>query len=371
MIPVVIGSVTEFSGKSLIWLGVGLRFKEDGFRMGFFKPLGALPTRVEGVLVDEDAVFLKRAIAIEEPLDSICPVVITEEVLSGLLREAASTTGGPPAKKPLVRQKVMETFRRLSRDKDILLVHALGGLDSGTTVGLSMADFVVETGGRVVLVDKFEDPIETLDAFLHAREVLEEKLLGVIFNLIPPAKVRHIKEVVVPYLKSKGIDTLGAIPKDPLIGAVPIRELVKVLEGEVLCGEESALGGEELVEHIMVGAMNVESALKYFRRVANKAVITGGDRSDIQLAALETPTRCLILTGGFYPSESILSRARENRIPVIIVKVDTATAVETCDSLSSHLQRWSEAKLPRIREVVNREIDFPLFYEKLGLGRRG
>ncbi|MDI6761363.1 MAG: phosphotransacetylase family protein [Candidatus Brocadiaceae bacterium] len=370
MIPVVIGSVTEFSGKSLIWLGVGLRFKEDGFRMGFFKPLGALPTRVEGVLVDEDAVFLKRAIAIEEPLDSICPVVITEEVLSGLLREAASTTGGPPAKKSLVRQKVMENFQRLSRDKDILLVHALGGLDSGTTVGLSMVDFVVETKGRVVLVDKFEDPIETLDAFLHAREVLEDKLLGVVFNLIPPAKVRHIKEVVSPYLKSKGIDTLGVIPKDPLIGAVPIRELVKVLEGEVLYGEESALGGEELVEHIMVGAMNVESALKYFRRVANKAVITGGDRSDIQLAALETPTRCLILTGGFYPSESILSRARENRIPVIIVKVDTATAVETCDSLSSHLQRWSEAKLPKIREVVDREIDFPLLYEKLELKKK-
>src|SRR3989338_9005863 len=187
MITFVFWFFLEGFGEKVLWVGVGLRFKEDGFRMGFFKPLGALPTRVEGALVDEDAVFLKRAIAIEEPLDSICPVVITEEVLSGLLREAASTTGGPPAKKPLVRQKVMETFRRLSRDKDILLVHALGGLGSGTTVGLSMVDFVVETGGRVVLVDKFEDPIETLDAFLHAREVLEDKLLGVIFNQYNPS----------------------------------------------------------------------------------------------------------------------------------------------------------------------------------------
>ncbi|MFN3467342.1 MAG: DRTGG domain-containing protein [Candidatus Brocadiales bacterium] len=358
MIPVVIGSVTEFSGKSLIWLGVGLRFREDGLRVGFFKPLGALPTRVEGTLVDEDAIFLRRAIATEEPLDSICPMVITEEVLNGLLKKK---------KEPWVRQKVMENFQRLSKDKDVLLVHALGGLDSGTTVGLSMTDFVMEVQGRVVLVDKFEYPMETLDAFLHAMEVLKDKLSGVVFNLIPPARVRHIKEVVVPYLKSKGIDTLGVIPKDPLIGAIPIRELVKVLEGEVLYGEDRL---EELVEHVMVGAMNVESALKYFRRVANKAVITGGDRSDIQLAALETPTSCLILTGGFYPSEPILSRAREGRIPVIVVKVDTAAAVETCDSLSSHLQRWSEAKLPRLREVVNREINFPLLYEKLGLKSR-
>jgi BioD-like phosphotransacetylase family protein len=357
MIPVVIGSVTEYSGKSLIWLGVGLRLREDGFKVGFFKPIGALPTRVEGVLVDEDAVFLRKAIAIEEPMGSVCPVVITEEVLNGLLKGEVSW----------VRPKVMEHFHRLSKDKDVFLVHALGGLDSGTTAGLSMVDFVKETRGRVILVDKFEDPIETLDALLHAREVLKDRFLGVIFNLAIPARVKYIKEVVMPYLKSRGIDTLGVIPKDPLIGAVPIRELVKVLEGELLYGEERL---EELVEHIMVGAMNVESALKYFRRVANKAVITGGDRSDIQLAALETPTRCLILTGGFYPSELILSRAKEARIPVIIVKFDTATAVEQCECLSSHLQRWSEAKLPRIREVITREINFSILYEKLGLRPR-
>ena len=38
---------------------------------------------------------------------------------------------------------------------------------------------------------------------------------------------------------------------------------------------------------MLVGAMSVESALSYFRRKPNKAVITGGDRADIQLAALE------------------------------------------------------------------------------------
>jgi BioD-like phosphotransacetylase family protein len=40
----------------------------------------------------------------------------------------------------------------------------------------------------------------------------------------------------------------------------------------------------------MVGAMSAENALSYFRRKAHKVVITGGDRPDIQLAALETST---------------------------------------------------------------------------------
>lgn len=49
-----------------------------------------------------------------------------------------------------------------------------------------------------------------------------------------------------------------------------------------------------MVEHLMIGAMDVDSALTYFRRKPNKAVITGGDRPDIQLAALETSTKCTI-----------------------------------------------------------------------------
>ena len=58
--------------------------------------------------------------------------------------------------------------------------------------------------------------------------------------------------------------------------------------------------------------------MTYFRRKPNKAVITGGDRADIQLAALETSTRCLILTGNLYPSPAVLNRAEELCVPVLL-----------------------------------------------------
>ena len=80
------------------------------------------------------------------------------------------------------------------------------------------------------------------------------------------------------------------------------------LRAEVLCGADH-MG--ELVEHMLVGAMSAEAALTHFRRQAHKAVITGGDRADIQLAALDTSTRCLILTGNLYPSPVVLNRADE------------------------------------------------------------
>ncbi|MFQ5862007.1 MAG: DRTGG domain-containing protein [Candidatus Brocadiales bacterium] len=356
MIPVVIGSVTEFSGKSLVWLGMGFKLKADGFKVGFFKPLGALPTRVDNTLVDEDAVFLKMVVGEEIPMESVCPVVLTDELLTSTLK------GG--VKIPQIRDKVLATFAELSRDRDVMLVHGLGKLSSGSLMGISELDFVEAIKAKVIFVDKFENPLETLDGLMYAHKVLGERLIGVIFNLIPQGKLGYIKEVVSPYLKSKGVDTLGVIQKDPVIGALPVREMVKALKGELLSGEEKL---DELVEHFMVGAMNVESALKYFWRVANKAVVTGGDRSDIQLAALETPTKCLILTGGFYPNDAILSKAKETGTPVVVVKKDTAWAVEVCESLASHLQRWSEIKLPRLKETTERDINFSLLYKKLGL----
>jgi BioD-like phosphotransacetylase family protein len=82
----------------------------------------------------------------------------------------------------------------------------------------------------------------------------------------------------------------------------------------------------------MVGAMNVEGALKHFRAQANKAVITGGDRADIQLAALETPTKVLILTGGLYPDSSVISAAQERNVPMMVVADDTMTVVNKMDS---------------------------------------
>ena len=85
--------------------------------------------------------------------------------------------------------------------------------------------------------------------------------------------------------------------------SVSVGELAEFLSGKILCCADKV---DELVEHLMVGAMSVDSALTYFRRKPNKAVITGGDRPDIQLAALETSTKCLILTGNLQPSPIIL-----------------------------------------------------------------
>ena len=308
------------------------------------------------MLTAEDAVFLSKAIDVSEPLQSICPVVLTDDLLRRL-------TSGEDLH---IKQKTMTAFHQASREKDIMIARGLGRLSGGTSLQFSELDFIKESNAKVIFIDKFQSYIDMLDGFIYASKMLGDKLLGVVFNLIPPAKLNYIREILVPFLKNNDITTLGIIQKDPVLGAVPIMEIINSLNGKVLCCEDRV---DELIEHFMIGAMNVESALRYFRKVSNKAVITGGDRSDIQLAALETPTKCLILTGELYPNASILGRAQEVGVPIVVVRADTANALEVCENLSGYVSLHCKSKIQRAAEVVEREIDFKTIYRQLGLSK--
>jgi BioD-like phosphotransacetylase family protein len=356
MIPVFVASVSPFSGKNLICLGLGLRFKKDGYAVGYFKPVGFSPVTIEGVITDEDAVFFSNTLEANEPLRSICPVVVTDELISSMMR----------GEELRVREKTMEAFDRASQGKDIMITRGVGRLSGGTCLHFSERDFIEESGSKVIFIDKFQSYIDMLDGFLYASKMLGDKLIGVVFNLVPSPKMSYMREYIVPFLKANGITTLGIIQKDDVLGAVPVREIVTALHGRVLCCEDKQ---DELVEHFMIGAMNVESALKYFRKISNKAVITGGDRSDIQLAALETSTKCLILTGELYPNASILGRAQEAGVPVVLVRLDTASTLEVCENLSGYASMHSWSKIQRAAEVVEREIDFKMIYRQLGLSK--
>jgi uncharacterized protein len=123
--------------------------------------------------------------------------------------------------------------------------------------------------------------------------------------------VDFVANIAVPHLESRGVPVFAIVPESRSLAALTVRELIDVLQAEVLT-EETDL--DALVENLTVGAMTAEAALSRFRKQTHKAVITGGDRTDIQLAALETSTACLVLTGNLRPSPLIIKQAQENGV---------------------------------------------------------
>jgi BioD-like phosphotransacetylase family protein len=143
-----------------------------------------------------------------------------------------------------------------------------------------------------------------------------------------------------------------------------VEELSRRLQARVLCSRERL---DLLVETLSIGAMNVNSAMEFFRRRRNMAVVTGADRTDIQLAALEASTQCLILTGVGEPLPQLLNRAEELEVPVLKVDHDTLTTVEVVEAAIGHVRLHEPVKATYAMRLVEENCHFQRLFERLGL----
>lgn len=103
--------------------------------------------------------------------------------------------------------------------------------------------------------------------------------------------------------------------------------------------------------------------------VCQAAVITGGDRSDIQMAAIEAKVKCLILTGNLRPSGAVLGSAEEANIPVILVRGDTMTTIEKMEHLIGHARIKQEVKIKRIVKLIEEHVDVDGLIDEMGLAK--
>jgi BioD-like phosphotransacetylase family protein len=338
-----IASTSEYSGKTLIALALGKIWGEAGVKVGYVKILGKIPVTDGGRVVDEDASFIARELSLEGPPESFCPVVITPDLVISAYR-------GEDLK---LRGKIAATVRDAEARAEVLLIGGTANARDGYFFGLSPLDLIASFDCRVVLVDKFEGE-KSMDQVLWAAHVLGPRLLGVVFNRVAPAQESFVRGTVAAFLEARGIRVLGAVPLDPLLDSVSVGSLIQSLSASVLVEGPSA---GKMIERFCVGTMDVEHALRIFRGIPRKAVITGGFRTDIQLAALETDTVCLVLTGGVAPHDIILAKAREKGVAVLNVSEDTFSTVERFERLLGRLRIREPEKVVRGVEAVRASVD--------------
>lgn len=356
MTAILVVSTERYSGKSSIAVGLALEFADRGFVVGYMKPVGSYPIRVNQEKVDEDALFVSEALGLKDSYSDLTPYFLTWDTLNRYMR-----------KKPAdARSRVKAAFCRLSEGKDVMLLEGAQNFVNGRILGLSAGELTGLLDLKVLLLDTFNDELSA-DRALSARDYWGESFLGVVLNWVPERRISFARNLLTRFLQGEGVTVFGSIPTDRVLRSITVNDLARGLNGEIICAWDR---GEELVESLMVGAMGQEQALRLFRKQANKVVITGGDRADIQLAALETPTKSLVLTGGHRPSPVVMGQAEEMGVPIILVKFDTATTVEMVDAAIGHQKVHSPRKIERIRKYVAEELDVDLILERVGLPSR-
>ena len=328
-----------------------MKLMEMGHTVGFMKPIGTVPIKSGGSVYDADALFIKEVLKLDEPLEAITPFMQTYEnqtlLYQGKIRDA---------------QKDVLTAFKLLKKKDFVILCGGGDFFDGSLLGLDTLSLSDAIKAQVLMVEPWRGD-DSVDALFGARTLLGDRFGGGVLNKIPLTMVDHIKETVKPFLEKKGVPVFGVIPKDKFLESTTVAQLNEILNGKVLCCEDKL---DEFVENFLIGAMDVDSALNYFRRTPNKAVITGAHRSDIQLAALETSTKCIILTGGFQTNEVVLGKAQARGVPILSVPDDTFSAINKIELRMGKTSIREKKKMERVKELISSGFDMYGFLKKLG-----
>lgn len=349
-------SVEPFSGKTAFCLALGRHLQSKGHSLGYLKPFSTQPWRTsEGQLADEDAAFVNKVLSLDVEPASLSPVIVTPERLRRRLQERDSND---------LLDQIRQAAERIGQEKDVLLMEGGASLREGYAMGLSNPSVAKALGAPVLVIVKYRGEMEIVDDALTAQFRLSDQLLGVVLNHVPEEATEFVSEYAEPYLERQGIDVLGRLPSRPRLSALSLPELIGMLDAQVLTKDVPL---EALAETFTVGAMNAEAALARFRRQQNKAVITGGDRTDIQLAALETSTVALILTGNLRPSPLILEQAENLKVPVLLVPTATMATVERIERAFGKTRLGQTEKLDTFQELILQNVDLDPVYRALSL----
>jgi len=348
LVALYITSLEEAAGKTTIGAGVGKHLVEKGKKVGFFKPIIVETLPMPGI--DRDTSFMKHILALAEPVDLLCPAL-------QLLPKKGETISWAAliSRRENFMDQIREAYTQISQGKDVIIIEGLGEPSQASRMIAESLD------AKVIIVQDYSNRLPMANLITSAKD-FGDHLLGVVWNKVPRNQLERLTGET--QLSQAGISVLGVLPEDRFLFTLSIGELVEHLQGEILNHSEKSA---ELVENFMLGIMGFDLNPEYFNRKSNKAVVVRGKRSDMQLAALETSTKCLVLTGNTPPIPAVLNRAKDKKVPIILVKEDVVAAVIRIEDALTKTRFNQEKKLPKLAEIMAQHFNFEALYHGLSL----
>lgn len=309
------------TGKTAVALALGRLAERRDLAVGYMKPKGTRLQSNVGKTLDTDPMLARDVLEFEAEMHEMEPIVYSQTFVEGAIRGRENPSE--------LQERIESAFETLAADRDLMVLEGGDRCTTGGIVDLTDDEIARHLDAEVLLLERLASAND-LDQVLGTADRLGDRLDGVIFNAVTDAVYDLVESDVLPFLEGRDVTVHGVIPHNRELAGVTVSELVNELGGQVLTGTEE----EVFLERVLVGAMSGEAALSHFRRTKDAAVVTGGDRADIQRAALEAPgVNALILTGGFEPPGAVLGTASDRAVPVLSVQTDTLATVERAEEL--------------------------------------
>ncbi len=353
---VFVAATRQNDGKTMVSLGMFNEFKKRFGKIAYMKPVGQQYKVVDGHKIDKDAVLMYQTYDLKDSLTDMSPIAVDRGFTRNYIKSG---------KREALVEKVQTSYRRLSQNKEFVLIEGTGHAGVGSVFDMSNADTAKLLGAKVIIVT-LGGIGRPIDEIMLNKAVFESKgveLLGVIINKVNPNKFEQISEIVSLGLKRHGIPLLGVVPLVQNLSLPSVAELVEDLDAVLLSGDERQLTNP--IGRFIIGDMQPHAAVNAF--VNNSLLIVPGNRDGIIVTALyeslleyDEHTRNvsgMVFTDGTRPPEKIMNLIKRSGIPVMLVQEDSFTVATKINNSIFKLRAEETEKIQISQELVAEHVD--------------
>ncbi len=349
---VFIAATRQNDGKTTTSLGLLAAVQQVFPRVGYITPVGQRFVEIAEQKIDEDTVLMDSVYQLNCPLVDMSPIAVEPDFTRRYLEQANYD---------VLARKIQKAFDRVAWEKDFVLCEGSGHAGVGSVFDLSNAQVAKVLGAKVVIVTRggIGKPVDevALNQALFEKEGVE--IIGVIVNKVLPDKVDYVTEFVRKGLRRKGLELLGVIPHHEVLS----RPTLQSIRDELQAGQlNSSRQMSNLVQDIIIGAMSVQNAIRYFKR--GTLVIVPSDREDILLAAAAelcsedfSGLAGIILTGDMTPSDRVLKLVREMPFPVLQSNKDSYAVASRVHDMTVKTRPDDTQKITLIRDLIAQHVN--------------
>ncbi|MFX0033351.1 MAG: DRTGG domain-containing protein [Promethearchaeota archaeon] len=343
-------SLSEHVGKTTLSIGIMLKLQEEGKKVAYFKPIG-IPKGAFSDKSDRDTGFILHTVfKTSLPYDIISPVSVPDCYYVDLI---------DASKKEDYLNNIKKAYDELIKDYDYIIIEGAPSIKRYIRVGLDDITIAQKLGLEELVFIQAESSDKCIDSLFFTKNYFEfrnMKFKGIIFNKIDYDYTARIKELQENHIDRYNIPVIGLIEKSLELLSPRVSEIQFAIGAELI-NEPAKENLEQIVETYIIAAMNVQAALKYLRSVKKAAVITGGDRIDVSLAALKEDVVALVLTGFIQPDVAVIRAANEKKVPILLSPSDTYTTIRNMERIKPGIQ---SEEIQIVKELVKTKLNWDI-----------
>ena len=356
---VFIATTEPYSGKSVIALGLVDMLLGKARKVAYFKPvINTSSEEKKDSHIETIVNYFKLDIPYEETY-AFSRQEVMELIDAGKQGEIFDT--------------IISKYKKLEEEYDFTVVEGSDFLGEGTAFEFDANVSIAKNLGAPVIIvisGEGKSTAQIINAALAASrnfQVRDLQVLSLIANKVRPEQVEDVRELLDKQLSDRS--NCVVIPTDPALKSPTIKEIVEIIGGKLLFGEQHI---NNQAEHFIMGAMQVPNFLNHIKD--NVLIVTPGDRGDIIMSALQAHISAnypkvagIVLTGGFEPEEPImrLIQGLETVVPVIAVKSASFLTATRIGAIQSRISPDNEKKVQLAINTFKQYVDVQALDERL------